>query len=102
MKQSKAYNLLVSELATLRDYEGDVLRFMHDFRVPFDNNQAERDLRMAKVQQKVSGCFRSQQGAEAFCRIRGYISSLRKQALHVFSALVQLFCGTPMMPSLPG
>jgi transposase len=98
VKQSKAYNLLVR----LRDYEGDVLRFMHDFRVPFDNNQAERDLRMAKVQQKVSGCFRSEAGAEAFCRIRGYISTLRKQLLHVLSALVQLFCGAPLMPALSG
>ncbi len=98
MKQSKAHNLLVR----LRDYEADVLRFMHDFRVPFDNKQAERDLRMAKVQQKVSGCFRSQAGAEAFCRIRGYISTLRKQALHLLSALVQLFRGTPVMPSLTG
>lgn len=98
VKQSKAYNLLVR----LRDYEADVLRFMHDFRVPFDNNQAERDLRMAKVRQKVSGCFRSLGGAEAFCRIRGYISTLRKQGLHLLSALVQLFRGTPIMPALSG
>jgi transposase len=98
VKQSKAYNLLVR----LHDYEEDVLRFMHDFRVPFDNNQAERDLRMAKVRQKVSGCFRSQRGAAAFCRIRGYISTLRKQRLHVLSALVQLFRGAPIMPSLTG
>ncbi|MBF6596581.1 MAG: IS66 family transposase, partial [Thermaceae bacterium] len=98
VKQSKAYNLLVR----LRDYEEDVLRFMHDLRVPFDNNQAERDLRMVKVRQKVSGCFRSQRGAEAFCRIRGYISTLCKQRLHVLSALVQLFRGAPIMPSLTG
>lgn len=98
VKQSKAYNLLVR----LRDYEADVLRFMHDFRVPFDNNQAERDLRMAKVRQKVSGCFRSRGGAAAFCRIRGYISTLRKQALHVLTALVQLFRGAPIMPALSG
>ncbi len=103
VKQSKAYNLLVSELATLRDYEGDVLRFMHDFRVPFDNNQAERDLCMAKVRQKVSGCFRSLGGAKAFCRIRGYISTLRKQRLHVLSALVHLFRApaAPFMPFMP-
>jgi transposase len=100
VKQSKAYNLNL--LVRLRDYEEDVLRFMHDLRVPFDNNQAERDLRMAKVRQKVSGCFRSQGGAEAFCRIRGYISTLRKQGLHVLSALVQLFRGAPIMPALSG
>ena len=98
VKQSKAYNLLMR----LRDYEGDVLRFMHDFRVPFDNNQAERDLRMAKVRQKVSGCFRSLDGAVAFCRIRGYISTLRKQHMHVLSALVQLFRGSPIMPAFSG
>jgi len=98
VKQSKAYNLLVR----LRDYEEDVLRFMHDFTVPFDNNQAERDLRMAKVHQKVSGCFRSQQGAAAFCRIRGYISTLRKQHIHVLSALVQVLRGAPIMPALSG
>lgn len=98
VKQSKAYNLLMR----LRDYEEDVLRFMHDFEVPFDNNQAERDLRMAKVRQKVSGCFRSREGAEAFCRIRGYISTLRKQAIHVLTALVQLFRGAPIMPALSG
>jgi transposase len=96
VKQSKAHNLLVR----LSDYEADVLRFMHDFGVPFDNNQAERDLRMAKVRQKVSGCFRSLGGAEAFCRIRGYISTLRKQGLHLLSALVQLFTGPPIMPAL--
>jgi transposase len=98
VKQSKAYNLL----RRLRDQEPAVLRFMVDFRVPFDNNQAERDLRMAKVQQKVSGCFRSQQGATAFCRIRGYISTLRKQRLHVFNALVQVFRGAPVIPCLAG
>jgi transposase len=98
VKQSKAYNLLMR----LRDQEGAVLRFMVDFRVPFDNNQAERDLRMAKVQQKVSGCFRSQQGATAFCRIRGYISTLRKQGPHVLNALEQVFRGAPVMPCLPG
>lgn len=93
VKQSKAHNLLVR----LRDHEAEVLRFMTDMRVPFDNNQAERDLRMMKVQQKISGCFRSAAGASAFCRVRGYISTLRKQGLHVLSALEQVFNGGPLV-----
>ena len=79
---------------------GGVLRFLSDLRVPFDNNQAERDLRMMKVQQKIAGCFRSQAGAAAFCRVRGYISTLRKQGLHVLTALEQVFNGgTLVLPA---
>jgi transposase len=94
--QSAAYNLL----RRLRDHEVEVLRFLHDGRVPFDNNQAERDLRMMKVQQKISGCFRSPEGATAFCRIRSYIATLRKQGQNILAALEQTFLGTPIDPDL--
>ena len=77
-----------------------MLAFLHDWGVPFANNQAERDLRMRKVPQKVSGTFRDASGADAFGRIRGYISTLRKQARHVLTALEQTFAGHPPMPAL--
>ena len=73
---------------------------MRDFTVPFDNNLAERDLRMMKVKQKISGCFRTDEGAKAYCRIRGYISTLRKQRYNMMPVLRQLFDGTPIMQSM--
>jgi len=85
--RSKARNLL----KRLQKFETDVLRFLDDPLVPFTNNQAENDLRMIKVQQKVSGCFRSMDGAKTFCRIRSYISTCRKQGLTASEALRLLF-----------
>jgi transposase len=96
LKRSKALNLLL-RLELRKD---DVLRFTRDPTVPFDNNQAERDLRMVKLKQKISGGFRSLLGAMIFCRIRGYISTLRKQGLDVLEALTAAFEGKPVMPAL--
>jgi transposase len=69
----------------------ETLRYLHDFRVPFTNNLAERDIRMMRVQQKISGSFRSYQGALGFCRIRSYISTVRKQGLSVIDAIMSAF-----------
>ncbi len=95
-KQSDARNLL----DRLRTHQKAVFCFLEDLRVDFDNNLAERDLRMVKVQQKVSGCFRSVAGAHAFARIRGYLSTLRKQSLPLLSSLQATLVGHPVLPSL--
>lgn len=95
LKQSPARNLL----ERLWLGKEQVLAFLDDLRIPFDNNQAERDLRMLKVQQKVSGCFRAPSGATAFARIRGYLSSLGKQEVALLPALEAVFAGQPLYPS---
>lgn len=84
----------------LSNYPSEVLAFMHDFNVPFTNNQAEQDIRMNKVKQKISGCFRSQLGADIFCRIRGYISTVKKQGSNVIDALFDTFNGRPFDPTV--
>jgi transposase len=89
-----------SILLRLKKHPTAVLAFMHNFQVPFDNNQAERDVRMLKIKQKVSGCFRSLAGAQTFCRIRGYLSTMRKQGHNALTVLTSVFNGKPTMPQL--
>jgi transposase len=89
IKRTKSRNLL----ERLRDYEQETLRFMTDADVPFTNNQGENDIRMTKLHQKISGCFRSHEGADFFCRIRSYLSTCRKNDVSASTALTLLFEG---------
>jgi transposase len=94
VKQTKAKNLL----DRLQRDAQSILLFLSDFRVPFTNNGSEQDLRMVKVQQKISGTFRSETGPVAFCRIRGYLSTMAKQGHRLCMVARQLFAGVPLSP----
>ena len=94
-KQSTPKNLL----DRCQKYQTEILMFMNDFTIPFTNNLAERDIRMVKLQQKISGTFRSDEGAVNFCRVRGYISTIKKHNLPVMSSIVGAFERAPFMPS---
>ena len=85
-------------LCRLDEHREDVLRFAHDFRVPFDNNLVERDIRMVKLQQKISGCWRTSTGADQFLALRAYLSTARKQGRHVLDALTRLADHDPWIP----
>src|SRR5260370_11844092 len=89
-------------LHRLRDYQAMILRCMHQLIVPFDTNLAEQDRRMMKEQQKISGCFRTPERGTIFCRLRHYLSTIRKQGVHLLTALQHVFLGSPLLPSLGG
>ncbi len=97
-KQSKAHNLL----KRLRLYRADVWRFMTDKDVPFTNNLAEQALRMCKVKQKISGCFRTVHGADTFFTIRSYLATMNKQKANLHACLVSVFQGQPIQPRFTG
>jgi transposase len=94
VKQSLAFNLI----KRMREHADAVLRFVTDLRVPFTNNLAERAIRMPKVKQKISGCFRTMQGAQTFCIIRSYLDTMHKQGHNMFEVLCQTFIGRPPSP----
>jgi transposase len=96
-QQDKATNLL----DRLEDYDLSVLAFLIDPQVPFTNNQGEQDIRMIKVKQKISGCFRTLTGAQVFARIRGYLSTCRKQGHNLWEACRRLVLGEPFLPNIP-
>ncbi len=96
IKKSDVLTLLLR----LQQHEDLILRFMTNFEVPFTNNQAETDLRMMKLRQKISGCFRTVEGSAIFCSLRSYLSTMQKQGVHLLTALASTCTGTPLYPPL--
>ena len=95
VKQTVAFNLI----SRLREHADAVLRFVTDLRVPFTNNLGERAIRMPKVKQKISGCFRTLKGAQDFCIIRSYLDTMHKQGQNMFDVLRLTFMGRPPSPT---
>lgn len=95
-KKGKILNLLYR----FKDYRESILAFMNDWDIPFDNNQAERDLRMMKVQQKISGTFRSAECIAMFCLIRSYISTAKKNGENILNAISVALQGNPFIPQM--
>ena len=100
-KKRVAQHPVTNLLIRLRDYRAAVLAFLYHPEVPFDNNLAERDLRMMKVKQKISGCFRTWAGAEVFAAVRSYLATARKQGVSMLRAAYLAFAGNPFIPAIP-
>ncbi|SPF53131.1 transposase [Candidatus Desulfosporosinus infrequens] len=96
LMKSKALQLLLK----LQNYDLETLAFMYDFNIPFDNNLAERDIRMQKLRQKISGCFRGKDGASVFCRIRSYLSTAKKNGINAMDAIARALKGYPFIPQV--